>query len=118
MPNVRLMRRPVTDVPTTVRLRPLLAIGGITRNQTGTAVLSQAGVRAFRALNDVLAARSASDSSGYYNVSTPDTAAYYAVAIQDGTFDTTDITWDNTHVTFDRTQSVGGVSTKPLLGTS
>lgn len=86
---------------------------------TSGANFPQARVRAFATLTDVVVARDVSDGSGLYGVSVPDAvAAYYTVVTQDATFDSTALTWDNTGATFDRTQSVGGVSSTALRGSS
>lgn len=116
--NVRLLRQPACVPVATLKLRPLLAIGGITRNASG-AVIGQSSVRPFAKPNDVLASRDTSDpGTGVYTVSVFDAAAYYVVGIQDGSFDSTVVTWDNTTATFDRTQSVGGVTGNNLQGAS
>jgi len=118
MPNVRLRQQDLGLSPYRVVLRPLLAFGAIVRDAAGATPLFQAEVFAYNSGTGVLSSREVTFPNGMYTVSTPDANAYFAVAIQDGTFDSTTLTWDNTTVTFDRTQSVGGVTVNSMVGIS
>ena len=118
MPNVRLLRQPLLAPTTTLKLRPLNAIGGITRGPSGV-ILGQSSVRAYSKPNDMISSRETSDpTTGQYTASVLDLAAYYVVAIQDASFDSTLLTWDSGSATFDRTQSVGGVTGNATQGRS
>jgi hypothetical protein len=117
MPNIRARRQPVGVDSRTLVARPLLAIGALTKNAAGLP-LTQALVRGFKTVTDVLVSRDISSPTGQYTLSVPDTSPCYAVAIQDGTIDSGVVTIDNNAVTIDRMTSVGGVSANSLVGGS
>lgn len=117
MPNVRLRQALAFARSTTLVLRPLRAIGAITKNSVGDP-LPQARVRAFTYPNNLLVSIDVSDTLGRYGTPVPDAGAYYTVAIQDAPWDSSSITWDNGGVTFDQITSIGGVSDAGLRGIS
>lgn len=117
MPTFPLRAAPVWVPPRSYVLRGALRIVQRTRNAAGLA-FAQARIRTFASVGEALVARDVSDPSGVYGVSVPDGAAYFVVATQPGTFDSSLITWDSTSCTFDRTQSVGGVSAVNLRGSA
>lgn len=118
MPTFQLRRQPVWVAPKRFVLRGRLSIVRRTLSTSGGA-FAQAQIRVFSSsAMETLVARDESDPLGVYGVSVPDGAAYFVVATQPATFDSTFLTWDNTGAKFDRTKGVGGVSETCLRGSA